>query len=317
MLKKISSLALLISLSFLLFSCSNETEKVEISTPEMDDNPIVFKHKEQEFKIYSYYDEFEGFLESAKKQPDNIDKLYEEAIVKPVSSDMGIPRLKHWMLTPPKDVEAMDELLENLTEKKTLINELIIEALKESSDLLPGEDKFIYVLPSTPQNKSALKANNYVTGEALGNKMIILVDPLFLDKNLKHIIAHEYHHLVVMENEVGDTLIEKVVLEGKADIFAKKIYPNIDVPWILPLTGYYKEESWKIFNENLDSADYEVWADFFYGNRSKGILPWTNYKIGYEIMESFLMENPDVSLEEWTQMSVKDIYAKSNLQGME
>ena len=317
MLKKINSFALIISLSFLLISC-NETEKVESPTPEMDENPIVFEHNEQEFKIYTYYDEFERFLESAKKQPVHIDKLYEEAIVKPISSDMGIPRLKHWMLTPPKDVEAMDELLENLTEKKTLINELVIEALKESSDLLPGEDKFIYVLPSTPQNKSSLKTVNYVTGEAFNKyTMIILVDPSFLDKNLKHTIAHEYHHLVAMESEIADTLIELVMLEGKADTFAKKLYPKIDVPWIKPLTGYYEEESWKIFNENLDSADYEVWADFFYGNRSKGILPWTNYKIGYEIMESFLIENPDVSLEEWTQMPAKDIYAKSNIKGSE
>jgi len=317
LLKKISSFALLISLSFLLISC-NEIENVEIPTPEMDDNPIVFKHNEQEFKIYTYYDEFEGFLESAKKQPDNIDRLYEEAIVKPVSSDMGIPRLKHWMLTPPKDVEAMEELMGNLTEKKTLINELVIEALKESSDLLPGEDKFIYVLPSTPQNKSALKTVGYVTGEAFNKyTMIIMVDPSFLDIDIKHTIAHEYHHLVAMESEVGDTLIESVILEGKAEAFSKKMYPNIDVPWVKPLTGYYKEESWKIFNENLDSVDYEVWADFFYGNRSKGILPWTSYKIGYEIMESFLIENPDVSLEEWTKMPAEDIYAKSNFKGKE
>lgn len=311
--KKISSIVILISLSFLLFSCSNEVEKVESPTPDLNENPIVFKHNEQEFKIYTYYDEFEFFLESAKKQPDNIDKLYEEAIVKPVSSDMGIPRLKHWMLTPPKDVEAMEELMENLTEKKTLINELVIEALKESSDLLPGENKFIYVLPSTPQNKSA-----YVTGEAFNKyTMIIMVDPSFLDIDIKHTIAHEYHHLVAMESEVGDTLIESVILEGKAEAFSKKMYPSIDVPWIKPLTGYYKEESWKIFNENLDSVDYEVWADFFYGNRSKGILPWTSYKIGYQIMESFLLENPDVSLEEWTKMPAKDIYTKSNLKGTE
>ncbi len=316
--KKISSFTLVISLSFLLFSCSYETEKIESPTPDMDENPIVFKHNEQEFKIYSYYDEFEGFLESAKKQPDNMDELYEEAIVKPISSDMGIPRLKHWMLIPPEDVEAMEELMGNITEKKTLINELVIEALKESSDLLPGEDKFIYVLPSTPQYKSSLKKVNYVTGEAFNKyTMIILVDPSFLDIDMKHTIAHEYHHLVAMESEVGDTLIEKVVLEGKAEAFSKKMYPSIDVPWVKPLTGYYKEESWKIFNENLNSADYEVWTDFFYGNRGKGILPLSNYKIGYEIMESFLIENPDVSLEEWTQMPAEDIYAKSNFKETE
>lgn len=71
--------------------------------------------------------------------------------------------------------------------------------------------------------------------------------------------------------------------------------------------------SWKIFNENLDSDDYEIWEDFFYGNRRKGILPWTNYKIGYQIMENFLIENPDISIEEWTRMPAKDIYTKSNL----
>ena len=308
---------MLICLSFSLISCSNEIEKIKSPTLESDGNPIVFKHNEQEFKIYTYYDEFEGFLENAKKQPNNMDKLYEEAIVKSVSSDMGIPRLKHWMLTPPKDVDAMEELMEKLTEKKLLISELIIEALKESSDLLPAEDKFIYVLPSIPQNKSALKSMNYVTGEALGNKMIILVDPSFLDKNLKHTIAHEYHHLVAMENEVGDTLIEKVVLEGKADTFAKKMYPSIDVPWIQPLTGYYKEESWKIFNDKLESVNPEIWTEFLIGNRKKGILPWTNYRIGYQIMENFLIENPNVSIEEWTRMPAKDIYTKSNLKSVE
>ncbi len=157
-----------------------------------------------------------------------------------------------------------------------------------------------------------------MTGEAFNKyTMIILVDPSFLDIDLKYTIAHEYHHLVALESEVGHTLIERVILEGKADAFSKKMYPSTDVPWVKPLTGYYKDESWKIFNENLESLDSEIWTEFFYGNRSKGILPWTNYKIGYQIMESFLKENPDASIDEWTRMSAKDIYTKSNLMGME
>jgi len=314
LLKKANLIVIVITLSILLFSCSNETEIVEIPTIDLQENPIVFKNKEQEFKIYTYYEEFEKFLESAKDQPDKLDELYEETIVKPVSSDLGLHRLNHWMLSPPKNVEAMEQLMENLNEKKTVINELVIEALKESSDLLPGENKFIYVLPSTPQNKSMLKKVNYVTGEAFNKyTMIILVDPSFLDIDIKHTIAHEYHHLVAMESEVGDTLLERVVLEGKAEAFSKNLYPSIDVPWVKPLTGHYKEESWKIFNENLNSVDYGVWADFFYGNRSKGILPWTSYKIGFQIMENFLIENPDISIEEWTRMPAKEIYTKSNL----
>lgn len=229
--KRISYFILVISLSFLLSGCSKETEIVESPTIDLNDNPIVFKNKEQEFKIYTYYDEFEKFLESAKEQPDDIDDLYADTIVKPVSSDLGIHRLKHWMLTPPNDVEAMEKFMGNLTEKKTLINKLVIDALIESSNLLPGENKFIYVLPSTPENKYMLKKVNYVTGEAFNKyTMIILVDPSFLDIDIKHTIAHEYHHLVALESEVGDTLIETVILEGKAEAFSKQMYPSIEVP---------------------------------------------------------------------------------------
>ena len=231
-------------------------------------------------------------------------------IINPVSSDLGIPRLNHPILTAPQDLEALGEIIGNLTEKKTLINDLIIEALIESSDILPGENKFIYVLPYNPQYD--------VTGEAFNKyTTIIMIDPLFLEDDLKYTVAHEYHHLVAMESEVGNTLLESVILEGKADTFAEMMYPTVDVSWSEPLTGDYEKESWKIFYENLDSDDYEIWEDFYVGNESKGILPWTNYIIGYQIMESFLIENPDVSLEEWTRMPAKDIYTKSNLKSVE
>ena len=38
---------------------------------------------------------------------------------------------------------------------------------------------------------------------------------------------------------------------------------------------------------------------------------WTNYKIGYDTMQSFLEDNRGASIEEWTKMSAQDILAKS------
>lgn len=313
--KKIRCFSIFIILSFLLGSCSNEVEKIENHPEEANENPVIFKYKEQEFKIYSYYQEFEDFLESAKKQPDKLEELYAQSIIKPVSSDLGLHHINNnWMLTAPRDLETMDELMMELMVKKTIINELIVEALKDSSKQLPGGNKSIYVLPYTPESKSMMKTENSVSGEAWNkDTMLIIIDPSFLDKDLKHVIAHEYNHLVAMENNKAETLLEGIILEGKADTFAKTIYPNVDTPWIKPLTGYYKEESWKIFKENIDSVDSEIWTDFLYGNRGKGILPWTNYKIGYEIMEGFLKENPDVSINDWTKMSAEEILLKSKL----
>jgi uncharacterized protein YjaZ len=119
-----------------------------------------------------------------------------------------------------------------------------MEALKDSSDKLPGEDKSIYVLPSIPEFKSDLKNMNYVAGEVWNkNTIVILIDPSFIDENLKYTIAHEYHHVVAMEDAEAYTLLERSILEGKADTFAKMIYPDVEIPWLEPLEGYPKEQA--------------------------------------------------------------------------
>lgn len=114
-----------------------------------------------------------------------------------------------------------------------------------------------------------------------------------------------------MESNDAYTLLEGTILEGKADTFESMMYPEVDVPWIEPLKGYYKEEAWKFFLDHSNSIDPEPWHDFSYGNRSKGLLRWSNYRIGHQIMESFLKENPDVPVQEWTEMSAEDILLKS------
>lgn len=114
-----------------------------------------------------------------------------------------------------------------------------------------------------------------------------------------------------MENGYAKTLLERSVLEGKADAFAKIIYPEMEPAWLQPLSGYYKEHGWEIFMENLNSEEPKIWDFLFIGNHFKGIAKWTNYKIGYEIMQNFLKENRGVSIEEWSKMSAQDILAKS------
>jgi uncharacterized protein YjaZ len=40
---------------------------------------------------------------------------------------------------------------------------------------------------------------------------------------------------------------------------------------------------------------------------------WSNYKIGYHIMESFLKGNNHISVEEWTNLAAVNIRRKSGL----
>ncbi|MBW9235456.1 DUF2268 domain-containing protein, partial [Leptospira santarosai] len=97
------------------------------------------------------------------------------------------------------------------------------------------------------------------------NTIIILIDPEFLEEHLKYTVAHEYHHGVALGHTGVYSVLDRSVLEGKADAFAKMIYPNVEVPWIEPLTGPAKEQAWKLFMENLDSNDSELWYEFFNG----------------------------------------------------
>ncbi|WP_205961753.1 DUF2268 domain-containing protein [Psychrobacillus vulpis] len=311
--KKLSRFFIAICFSFLLFGCSDKTESAESSTKQSIQSPLVFQHNEQEFKVYTYYEEFENFLESAKKQPDNLDALYTQAVVEAFRSNPGYAFLEdNWMLTTPTDIEELEKTIDALIDKQKLITDSIVAALKESADRLPGGNKSVYLLPFLPEFKPDLKVMNYVTGEAWNkNTIIITIDPLFLVDDLQYTIAHEYHHVVAMEYRDSYTLLERSVLEGKADAFAKMVYPNVQVPWIEPLTGYSEEQGRKLFIENLDSTDTGLWYEFFKGNHYRGLDVWSNYKIGHEIMEGFLEKNPDVPVEEWTQMPAEDILLKS------
>jgi len=312
--KKIYCFFVLISLLAILFSCSNETEKV-LSPPERGQNPVVFKHNKQEFKIFNYYQEFQDYLNNAKEQPANLDELYKQSIHEALRKNgFGYSQLSDWMFTTPTDLEATAESIDSLINKQNSINNSIKEALIESSELLPGENKTIHVLPAIPEFNAAIKEINYVGGFVWQkDSMLILIDPLFLEEDLKSTVAHEYHHTVYKETNpnVWYTLLENSIVEGKADVFAEMIYPNTDVAWSEPLSDYDNEKVWKIFMENLDSKDSTIIQGFINGNPYYGIPQWSSYKIGKQIMERFLEENPNLPIEEWTKMSESNIFSKS------
>ncbi|HSO59115.1 MAG TPA: DUF2268 domain-containing putative Zn-dependent protease [Paenisporosarcina sp.] len=146
------------------------------------------------------------------------------------------------------------------------------------------------------------------------NSMLIVINPSFLEEELKFTVAHEYHHTIYYEtvkNRPYD-LLENIIVEGKATMFQKMIYPDMEVPGHTAFTTQ-EDKVWTIFMDNLESTDLKLKEDFRLGNQGKGIPTWSTYNIGYQIMESLLEENPNpnLSIEEWTLMSSKDILEKS------
>ncbi|WP_409293838.1 DUF2268 domain-containing putative Zn-dependent protease [Peribacillus sp. SCS-26] len=56
----------------------------------------------------------------------------------------------------------------------------------------------------------------------------------------------------------------------------------------------------------------QVYADFMNGSESKHIPPFSNYTIGYKIMQSYLQKNPQVKTNEWTVLNPKEILQNSD-----
>lgn len=291
-----------------LFGCSEDVGKPDIS---VEENPVIFEHNGQQLEIYKFYEEYENFIEKAEKEPDNIKLLFQQEVMKAFGEDTHHTVTLYEEITVPTNIHNVGEYIARLRMQEDEIDKWIKEALMDSVDILPGEDKKVYIFPSFSEEAS-LKELEYVGGLAIDKDGFILeINPLFTERTLKYTVAHEYHHTVAMESGRAKTLLERIVLEGKADSFAKIIYPEMEPAWLQPLSGYYKEHGWKIFKENLNSVESEIWDFLFIGNHFKGIAKWTNYKIGYEIMQNFLKENRGVLIEEWTKMSAQDIYSQS------
>ncbi|MBD1221908.1 DUF2268 domain-containing protein [Virgibacillus halodenitrificans] len=312
-----------------LAGCNNDSDKTgtsrknddnsmkeELSTKKDVPSSFSFTYKDQQFEVVYYYKNFLEYIEKAEKQPDKLNGLYIETIINPIADERGVRLSKGWGFGTPTQLEILEKYLQSLIDNQDTIHKLIVDSLKKSADKLqPGADKTIFVLPANPEDKDVMEGVEGVSASAWNENFIsVQIAPPFFDENsLKQAVAHEYHHTVFFENnEMGNTLLEAVLIEGKADTFAKIIYPDIQMPWSNFSSAENESQTWKVLKENTSSLMPSIQDDFFLGNASKGIPEWANYKIGNKIMESFIEDYPSISIAEWTDMPANEILKKSN-----
>ncbi|MCC2252412.1 DUF2268 domain-containing protein [Virgibacillus sp. AGTR] len=289
--------------------------RVEDSTKKDVPSSFSFTYNDQKFEVVYFYENFIEYIKEAEMQPGNLDGLYIETIINPIAEERGIRLSKGWGFETPTQLEILEKYLQSLIDNQETIQKLIIDSLKKSADKLqPGADKTIFVLPANPEDKDVMESVVGVAAFTWNENFISLqiAPPFFDEGSLKQAVAHEYHHTVFFENnEMGNTLLESVLIEGKADTFAKIIYPDIQMPWSNFSSAENERQTWKVLKENTSSLLPAIQDDFFLGDPSKGIPEWANYKIGNKIMESFIEEYPSISIADWTDMPADEILTKS------
>lgn len=314
---------IVILFSLLLASCSNDQAKDkdmedENKLPKLpSQKEVSFSHEGKDFKIIPFYEEVLNYTDYVNNNTSQSNPgAYVEKVLEPLKEKSSLDLPLEYPFTASTEVEQFEKNTIQLLQKQELINELIREALINSAEHLPGGDKNVYIMPVRPEDKFVIEKMNGVSGVTYNDKDIFIqIDISFSEDMLKYVIAHEYHHAIniLANGEMAFyNVLDRILFEGKADSFARIVYPEVSAPWTKPLS----EESTAIvleeLRENADSTSIKIYKDFFNGNSAKGIPLWSDYKVGYQITQSYIENNPDASISRWTRLHSKDL-----LQGSE
>lgn len=300
-------------ISLLFISCSND-QPVHQREQEA---PITFTHNEQEFEIIYMYDEMKEYISSVREESGSSNEtVYIDQVFEPFKE---LSEMEGFSLAfpfePTNNLDKLEETIADLIRDKDSTDQIIKEALIKSAKQLPGDNKKIFILPANPEDTFTVEEMGGVEGIVLAEDVIVLKLSASFDKDiLKYTVAHEYNHAIEGESNDGmmHSILGAVVMEGKADVFASSLYPQIDVPWKEAMNEETKEKIVKELMEIGDSGDPRLYLGLRSGNPSKGIPQWANYKIGFEIVQSYLKHHPEVSIGKWTSMHEQEIIAGSD-----
>ena len=131
--------------------------------------------------------------------------------------------------------------------------------------------------------------------------------------------AHEYHHKAwghhwfVLQGGQGveGTLLEMMIIEGQADLFAENLFPDLKPQWNQPFAEEVEAALWNRLQPALASTDQQEHGLYLFGNESEG-LPWcVGYSFGRVIVADYLSKHPDLSFSGLIKVAPKAIFAGS------
>lgn len=248
----------------------------------------------------------------------DLDALYNKYVVTPYWRDFlegseFRENVQHMIAKPIHDIDALIHSIREF--EKSNFEDLIHNILKRLTNFLPNPDTEIRLFAMEPELTSLAKLVFGIIGCVIGTgKMLIKIDPFGNWRSmLDYSIAHEYHHntwvdLVYDESDEYN-LLDALVYEGRADSFANLMYPGRDIPWTKAISPDQEKMLWESAQQDLEDTTWDTESRYLFGGSN--IPRWTGYTIGFHIVQSFLKNNPDVDIMEWTVCNSREILENS------
>lgn len=280
-----------------LFSC-------QTSVPDFERSKILIN--EQQIEILTAYDMLDNFTEKQTNYLQQVFKQIENEFNHNAEYPFLLENIKH-NIKPNDDLREEIELL-----KKIDFEQIVDTAFQKITKELPGPDTKILFIPMNPEYRDFYKKFGigiYAITVGTG-KIIVSIDPTFSNwpELLPYILAHEHHHSVwTSKNFVTAdfTPLEYLILEGRADSFAKVIFPEANPFYINMLTKDQENRIWNLIKPELNKLNSEMNDKLMIGTDEIPVC--SGYTIGFSIIETFKKNNPTVSDIELLDMAPKQI----------
>lgn len=288
---------------------------------------MVFEQSGQEFRVILAYEGQAHYLEEINSDPDaDTASLWREHVVDAYREDClegEYERLAEGRLSEPVlDLERLEGAVKAL--RGSDVAQIVETALRKSARELSGPDTAICVFVEGDRmaaySHEAAGAGGFTAGSG---KILLFVNPESDWKEwTPYITAHEYHHSAWThlwtedhpgQEPLSDLLVDYLIFEGRADSFARLLYPDKIAPWTQALTPEEEKEQWKAMRADLRSADQDLWSQYAFGGP---VAPrWTLYTIGFHVVQRYLERHPDRGVRRWTAMEAGDLLEESGYAG--
>ena len=293
MMKIISYILILIA----LFSCQR-------SECDFERTKLIINN--QQFEILTAYQIFDNYAEKKTSYLQNVFNKIENEF----KHNSEYPFL---LETIEKEIKPDENLKEELELLKDIdFKQIVDSAFQLITKELPGPDTKILFIPINSEYREFYKKYGIgIHAITLGTgKIIVSIDPTFNNwvQQLPYVLAHEYHHSVWTSRNFTTadfTPLEYLVFEGKADSFAKELYPNISIFYINMLTEKKEKRVWNLISPELNKRKSEMNDKMMIGTDEIPVC--SGYTIGFNILEAFKKNNPQINDKELIDITAEQI----------
>jgi uncharacterized protein YjaZ len=178
---------------------------------------------------------------------------------------------------------------------------LATEAWQRANEALPQPSLRLCVDVAAPGDAFTRDVMGGVAGVTAGGGRIVLrIHPdAPWQAAVPYAVAHELHHSYWVHAHFNPaapfTLADYLMLEGRADYFARALFPR-DAPWTAPLDAAAYAAVWQRVSSQLGTTEWNVLQATMFGAPDAGVPQWAGYRLGYRLVSERMARGPALDL---------------------